>query len=302
MQARSGRQSQFPHGNTIQCDACHTEPNRGITDFGFDAYAAAANGTIDWSELAAMDSDKDGYSNGVELGDPNGTWRQGDAQPSGAFWNPGVRDDNPCGNNNLEDGEDCDGGVDNSVTCQSLGLGVGTVRCSNLCKFETSFCVVCGDGKINPNLEECEGSDFEGETCENLGFTEGALTCNAECKIDSSGCSGIPDTCGDAQLQPAEECDGSQLDGKTCALLGFDGGTLSCSASCRHDTSACFGDPPVTNDDMGTNPTSDSGNSGNSETPNEIIGEGTCSTSDNPAPFALVFLLFAISFFIRKND
>ena len=296
--ARSGRQNLLPHGNSLQCAACHTEPNRGITNFGFDSYAVLRNGAIDWAALSAMDSDKDGYSNGVELGDPNGNWRPGMAQPSGAFWNPGVKNENPCGNDNLESVEDCDGGVDNTVTCQSLGLGIGTVRCSNLCKFETSFCVVCGDDKINPNLEECEGSDFGGESCRTLGFKAGNLTCNAECEIDDSGCSGVSDDCGDDQLQSPEECDGNQLGGKTCALLGFDGGPLNCSAACRHDTSQCFGDQPPTRD-MGSMPTY----SGTDDPPtNEVLGKGSCSTNGHPVPFTFgIVLLLGLSLVVRRK-
>lgn len=306
--AREGRQAQFPHGDTIRCDACHTQPNRGITDFGFDSFAATMdNGIIDWSELAAMDSDKDGYSNGLELGDPNGTWRRGDAQPGGDFWNPGDKDDNPCGNDNLDPGEDCDGGVDNTVTCASLGMGIGTVRCSDLCKYETTFCVVCGDGKIDPNVEQCEGTDFAGETCENLGFKEGTLACDSECKLDDSGCSGVSDDCGDGIIQTPEDCDGDQLLGKTCAIVGFDGGVLGCSPACRFDTSACFGgaDPGTNNANNSTNNNSGGSTSGpepktNPMNSNEIVGEGSCTTVGNSNSF--LFGILILGFFgIRRT-
>ncbi|HEY2774237.1 MAG TPA: DUF1566 domain-containing protein [Candidatus Binatia bacterium] len=46
--------------------------------------------------------------------------------------------------------------------------------------------------------------------------------------------------CGDFGVNvPGEECDGNALNGRTCASLGFDGGTLSCTGSCKFDTSAC---------------------------------------------------------------
>lgn len=47
--------------------------------------------------------------------------------------------------------------------------------------------------------------------------------------------------CGNGAVDNGEDCDGAQLNGKTCANLGqgFDGGTLSCKADCKFDTSAC---------------------------------------------------------------
>ena len=53
--------------------------------------------------------------------------------------------------------------------------------------------------------------------------------------IDTGSCgNGVVD-------QSSEDCDGSDLDGATCASLGFSGGTLSCSSSCKYVTSACTG-------------------------------------------------------------
>jgi hypothetical protein len=41
-------------------------------------------------------------------------------------------------------------------------------------------------------------------------------------------------SCGDGV-----ECDVADLGGATCQTLGFQGGTLACTADCKHDTSAC---------------------------------------------------------------
>ncbi len=46
--------------------------------------------------------------------------------------------------------------------------------------------------------------------------------------------------CGNAVINPGEQCDGSDVGGADCTSQGFDGGTLSCSDSCRLDTSACY--------------------------------------------------------------
>jgi len=45
--------------------------------------------------------------------------------------------------------------------------------------------------------------------------------------------------CGDGVLDPAEQCDGAELDGQTCVGLGFDGGVLACTSACTFDTGGC---------------------------------------------------------------
>ena len=45
--------------------------------------------------------------------------------------------------------------------------------------------------------------------------------------------------CGNGQIELGEECDGSNLDGQTCATLGFDSGSLACTYFCEFDTTQC---------------------------------------------------------------
>lgn len=45
--------------------------------------------------------------------------------------------------------------------------------------------------------------------------------------------------CGDGRRGGNEECDGSDLGGNTCTALGFNGGTLGCSATCSLNTAGC---------------------------------------------------------------
>ena len=45
--------------------------------------------------------------------------------------------------------------------------------------------------------------------------------------------------CGDGIKDKTESCDGAQLDGKTCLLMGFSGGTLRCKSDCTFDSSGC---------------------------------------------------------------
>lgn len=45
--------------------------------------------------------------------------------------------------------------------------------------------------------------------------------------------------CGDGLIGIGEDCDTTNLNGQTCATQGFNGGTLSCTASCVFNTTAC---------------------------------------------------------------
>lgn len=45
--------------------------------------------------------------------------------------------------------------------------------------------------------------------------------------------------CGDSIIEGNEDCEGSDLNNQTCQTLGYDSGTLACSANCTFDTSGC---------------------------------------------------------------
>jgi hypothetical protein len=123
---------------------------------------------------------------------------------------------------------------------------------------------VCGDGIVDiPNdgniNEQCDPNDLtpEGEpvflsgqgTCvdltTNLGmdnYTEGTLDCRSNCMFDVRGCIGDDPVCGDNVVNElSEECDGNDLQGKSCSYWGHEG-TLSCTANCKFDISGCTGE------------------------------------------------------------
>ena len=50
--------------------------------------------------------------------------------------------------------------------------------------------------------------------------------------------------CGDLLIESGEDCDGNNLGGASCLTQNFTGGTLSCTASCVFNTSACIYTPP----------------------------------------------------------
>ena len=137
-------------------------------------------------------------------------------------------------------GERCDHENLLDESCETLGLGSGTLQCRNTCRLDPSGCeipVVCGDGTIMAPLEECEGLELNGNSCESLGFYMGELKCSDDCELDTSNCIGF---CGDGVIQSfVEECEGANLGGATCESLGLQTGTLACTSACRLDISGC---------------------------------------------------------------
>ncbi|MBU1068901.1 SUMF1/EgtB/PvdO family nonheme iron enzyme [Myxococcota bacterium] len=140
--------------------------------------------------------------------------------------------------------ERCDGENLDDQTCETQGLGGGTLSCKATCRFDVSRCELsaeCGDDVAASPFEPCDGTDLDGQTCVSRGFYRGVLACDAECTgFDTSGCT----NCGNGEVDDGETCDGTNLDGKTCLGLGYSGGTLGCTAICGFDLTGC--EAPVT--------------------------------------------------------
>jgi cysteine-rich repeat protein len=146
-----------------------------------------------------------------------------------------------AGCSGLHDGDDCTLG--DVTTAQCLG-GV----CSP---------VVCGDGLLmrgeacdDGNTRSCDGCSADCRSTEGCGngIVECAEQCdrgannsnaaNADCRVDCRR-----QRCGDGVVddRSGEDCDGAAPANQNCTTLGFYGGTLSCSAACRADVTACVG-------------------------------------------------------------
>lgn len=104
-------------------------------------------------------------------------------------------------------------------------------------------------GEADPlrrDLRRCdrEADDKWGTECPAtppLAALDSFLTQCSNNATQATGGTALPPFCGDGSVNACgEECDGSALGGATCASEGFPGGgSLSCTAACGLDTSAC---------------------------------------------------------------
>ena len=94
-EARAFRVTQLPNGGAFNCATCHTTPSGGARNSFGTAVSDGITTSVftapaGWGPvLAGLDSDGDGFTNGQELGDPNGSWTVGDPNPTFDATNPG---------------------------------------------------------------------------------------------------------------------------------------------------------------------------------------------------------------------
>lgn len=131
-----------------------------------------------------------------------------------------------CGDGIISGNEECDCAGD---PCTPAGLGEktcldiddplagvltgGSLSCNAAsCRYDTSTCTHCGDGRVNGN-EACDGELVEPVTCRELGRgTAGVVTCGADCQLDASACT----ACG--YTFDFATCDGGWTVGRTDPL------------------------------------------------------------------------------------
>ena len=99
LEARPFRPGLIPNGEVNRCENCHGTSFE-LTAFGLDVRPNVTVGGVEefWGpELAALDSDGDGRTNGEELQDPLGLWKIEEPLPGdpSLVTNPGMADDAP---------------------------------------------------------------------------------------------------------------------------------------------------------------------------------------------------------------
>jgi alpha-tubulin suppressor-like RCC1 family protein len=160
-----------------------------------------------------------------------------------------------CGDNTIDAvyTEECDGTALDDKTCQTEGFHGGELSCNSECKIDRSDCVSvgkCGDGIVQTDFnEECDGQDHNEKSCISMLYYGGTLTCKDDCTFDIESCISAG-KCGDGETQTSEEeCDGDDLDYKSCQDIEIDGtdltqisyygGTLSCKDDCTFNVTTC---------------------------------------------------------------
>lgn len=147
--------------------------------------------------------------------------------------------------------------------------------CRGWSDYSEAICESCGDSKINgeaPNTEACDDGPLNGtgylrcneyctgiarcgdavvqsdyEQCDNGANNSATKACTTNCtftycgdgvvqKPNGRGLEITPGTYGSAFN---EQCDGANLDGKTCADYGSSGGILTCNNDCTINTDQC---------------------------------------------------------------
>ena len=140
------------------CTTCHDDPSqsRGAplrNGFGF-AYVFFDQ---QWAQFCALDSDNDGFSNAIELLDPECMWQPGDPIPIGEATHPGDgRDPDQCGDGVIQGSEECDGPLNLDVHCRSEGYADGFIECSDDCLLDDTNCiaeVMTGDASLPMHMD-----------------------------------------------------------------------------------------------------------------------------------------------------
>jgi len=246
--ARGYRIDMVPGGYQFECYMCHfRQPFQRLTVFGRSVgehllfrddypdelpmnFFVGDEGNPDWATLAQLDADGDGYTNGEELGDPEGLFQQFDPAPVFPITRPDLAEDFPCGSGTVEGPEMCDGDAFDGQTCADLGFVGGVLSCADDCTLDTGACHRCGDAIVQVE-ETCDANELDGQTCAGLGFVGGTLRCSDACLLDTTDCH----RCGDGVVQPSEACDGEPPGDVSCADRGLVGdvGCTDCALDYR---------------------------------------------------------------------
>jgi hypothetical protein len=172
-----------------------------------------------------------------------------------------------CGNDAIEGGEVCDGLELDGQDCTTQGFMSGNLACAGDClAFDTTGCMdpienadCCVAGMMM--IPGCADAVCEAAVCGADAFccdTEWDQIC-ADAAVAEAACAGMGTcpalgVCGDAVIGFGEVCDGANLDGQDCVMLGYaGGGVLACAADCTaFDVTGCIADLTCSEQDVGS--------------------------------------------------
>ena len=264
-------------GNVLRpCITCHNNPNGGagcldmggtspcLNPFGMQF---RANGFF-WNDvLAGMDADGDGFTNGQELQDPNGSWTLGEPSPGNADYvtRPGFPEFSPGGTDADGDGY-CWFGQDlnSSGDCLDEGENNGARDCND------------EDGAINSGAEELCSNAIDND-------------CNGLTTIEDPACESVVDRDGDGVCPMGLDIngDGDCIDGMQEMTLSVDcddnaitvypGNRENCFDGIDNDCDG-FADE----NDMSCRPDADADGDGYCPVGRDLNGDGDCVDEGEP--------------------
>ena len=205
------------------CITCHNNPDGGSAcrdgtnspghqEFCFNPFgqafkdAATATGLYLWTpQLAQLDSDGDGFTNGQELQDPTGNWLEGQAAPGKATYatRPGFGTDSPG-----------DHDVDNDNVCW-FGRDLNDDGdCSDPSEPQSGF--DCDDG-------DATSSSLATELCSDVQDND----CNGNRTFTDAACAQVIDNDGDGYCETGRDTNQDS----DCVDAGESGGLVDCNDS-----------------------------------------------------------------------
>ncbi len=230
------------------CVGCHVDADGGSgcgSPPCLNAFGSALLGTGWGPELASLDSDGDGFTNGEELGDPTGTWVPGTAIECGCTSAPGSGATAPRTDAD-GDGVCCLGRDDDGDgTCE----GGGVADCDDadptrspdypeVCDWGVDADCAGLEADADPDCDDLYDRDGDG-ICPGGGFdADGDGTCFGERELDPVDCD---DTRASVSPRAAEDCANGIDDDCDGAADGADSQCCSSDADCD-DGDACTRD------------------------------------------------------------
>ena len=101
----------------------------------------------------------------------------------------------------------------------------------------------------------------------------------------------IPSMCGNGVVDSGEQCDGSNLNGQSCASQGLKGGTLSCNADCTFDTTQCMSGSSAPPPSTGGGGSSGGGGGSSISAPVAVSTQASVTLSGSAYPMSTVTIL-----------